>query len=136
MPTPYLEQVRKKDQQVNPLFLSHGIEVESIAVDRAVLRLEVTSGLIQGGGVVAGGIVASLLDGAMAHAVLGGNKQGEVASTIDMNVCFYHPVLNGECITCEGWVDKRGSRIVFAGAVALVEGREVAKATASFMIVH
>ena len=136
MPHKYLEQVRKPDQDVNPLFAFLGMEVMDIAPDRATLRLPVKPELIQGAGFAAGGIIAALLDETMAHAVLGGNAPGELTTTVDMNVSFLRPVNRHASLTCEARVIKRGRRIVFAEAVVRSDGHETARATASFLVVE
>ncbi len=133
MPHAYLEQVRQKDQTINPLLAFLGIEVDEIKPDNAVLRLPAKPELLQGAGVVAGGILATLLDETMAHAVLGGNPQGKRTATVDMNASYLRPVQPNTDLVCKARVVKRGSRIIFAEASVLGEGREVARATASFL---
>lgn len=136
MPHEYLDQIREPGQTVNPLFTFLGIEVVDLTPDRATLHLLVKPELIQGAGVGAGGVCATLLDEAMAHAVLGGNNPGELTSTIDMNVSYFRPVSRGDLLTCRARVAKRGKRVVFAEAVVSVDGNEAAKGSASFMILQ
>jgi len=135
MPQSYLEKVRETDQTVNPLFAFLGVEVVEIATDRAVLSLPVKPELTQGAGVTAGGILATLLDETMAHAVLAGNNPGELTTTVDMNVSYYRPVNEDATLICEARVTKRGKRVVFVEAIARNNGHEAARATASFLIV-
>jgi len=135
MPQSYLENVRKEDQTVNPLFAFLGVEVVEIAADRAVLSLPVKAELIQGSGVAAGGILATLLDETMAHAVLAGNKPGEHTATVNLNVSYSRPVNAYATLVCEARVTKRGRRVVFVEAVVRSNGHEAARATASFLIV-
>ncbi len=75
MPEKYLEQIRLPEQSVNPLFHHLGIKVVELAPDKATLRLFIKPELIQGAGNAAGGVLAALLDEAMAHAVLAGTDQ-------------------------------------------------------------
>lgn len=131
----YLDTVVKPGQVVNPLFAFLGMEILEIATDRARFQLAVSPDFIQGAGKLAGGMMALLLDEAMAHAVLGGNSGDAVCTTVDMNVSYYRPVSQGEILVCEARVLKRGNRIVFTEAVISVNERDVAKATASFMVV-
>jgi len=133
MPHAYLEQVRQKNQTINPLLAFLGIEVDEIEADRAILRLAAKPELLQGAGVVAGGILATLLDETMAHAVLGGNPQGKRTATVDMSVSYLRPVHPNTDLVCEARVVKRGNRVIFAEGSALAEGHEVARATASFL---
>lgn len=134
MPQKYLEAVRLPDQAVNPLFAFLGIEVTAIEPDKAELRLPCKSELIQGGGLIAGGILATLLDEAMAHAVLGGNEAGQRTSTIDMSVSYLRPVYAGDMLVCEARVIKRGKRVIFAEACAMIGSKNVARASASFLL--
>ncbi|QJB56116.1 PaaI family thioesterase [Pseudodesulfovibrio sp. zrk46] len=134
MPHNYLEQVRQPEQSVNPLFRHLGIEVVELDADRAVLRLPVKPELIQGAGNAAGGVLATLLDETMAHAVLSGNQPGQLTSTVDMNVSFLRPVKSGDTLLCEATVTKRGSRILFTEATATTKNVAVAKATATFIM--
>lgn len=135
MPQNYLDQVQEINQSVNPLFAFLGVEVVEISMDRAVLRLPIKPELIQGGGVAAGGILATLLDEAMAHAVLSGNDKGKFATTVNMNVNYFRPVYKHADLICEARVTKRGKRVVFVEAIATNNGHEAACATASFLVV-
>lgn len=135
MPQEYLKKVHAPDQAVNPLFAFLGVEVVEITSDRAVLCLSIKPELVQGAGFAAGGILAALLDETMAHAVLGGNPPGQLTSTVDMNVSFLRPVNKHAELVCEARVTKRGKRIVFTEAVVRSGGHEVARATASFLMV-
>jgi len=134
MPKTYLEAVCRQSQSVNALFSFLGIEVQTIESNRAVLQLPFKPELIQGGGVVAGGILATLLDETMAHAVLGGNQPGQFTSTIDMTINYLRPAKMDFDLICEAHVVKRGGRIAFAEGVVLSGEQEAARATASFML--
>ncbi|QGY39632.1 hotdog fold thioesterase [Pseudodesulfovibrio cashew] len=135
MPENYLAEVRKPGQQVNPLFAFLGVEILEIVPDRAALRLPVVPGLIQGGGKLAGGILATLLDEAMAHAALGGNAPGRFTTTVDLNVSYFRPAGLGDVLECEAKVVKRGGRVLFTEALVTRGEKEIARATASFLVV-
>lgn len=135
MPRKYLDAVRRVDQLVNPLFIFLGVEVVEIEPDRSILRLTVRPELTQGAGMAAGGVLALILDEAMAHAVLGGNEAGSLTTTVDLNVSYLRPVNPHAVLTCEARVVKRGSRVVFTEASVRTEDLEVARATASFLLV-
>lgn len=131
----YLQKLREPGQTVNPLFTFLGLEVIEIEPERAVLRLPGQPGFVQGAGATAGGILSTLLDEAMAHAVLGGNPEGKRVVTVDMNVRFLRGVPAEADLLCEAKVVKRGSRVVFTEGVITHNGDEAARASASFMIV-
>ncbi|WP_316896306.1 PaaI family thioesterase [Pseudodesulfovibrio indicus] len=134
MPKDYLDAVRQEGQTVNPLFAFLGLAVETIEPDRAVLRLPFRPELIQGGGVVAGGILAALLDETMAHAVLAGNKPGHQTTTVSLSVNYLRPARRGQDLTCEARVVKRGGRVLFLEAEVRSGDAEAARATASFLL--
>lgn len=133
MPKEYLEAVSQPDQTVNPLFAFLGMEVESIEPDTATLRLPFKKELIQGAGLVAGGILATLLDETMAHAVLGGNAPGQRTTTVEMSVSYLRPVANGDDLICSAKVVKRGRRVIFVEAEIRAGNRECARATGTFL---
>ncbi|WP_419786100.1 PaaI family thioesterase [Pseudodesulfovibrio sp.] len=134
MSSDYLQKVREPGQEVNRLFAFLGVEVVEMEPERAELRLVVKDELLQGAGMAPGGIMATLMDEAMAHAVLAGNKPGEMTSTVDMSVSYLRPAGRGAVLTCEAWVVKRGGRVVFAEATLAADGRESARAKATFML--
>jgi len=134
MPEQYLEAVKDPEQSVNPLFAFLGLRVEAFEPGRAVLRLECGPELVQGAGLVAGGVLATLLDETMAHAALAGNRPGQQITTIDMSVSYLRPVNAGDVLVCEATVIQRGSRVLFVEACARAAAKEVARATASFLL--
>lgn len=131
----YLESVRQPNQAVNPLFTFLGISVIKIDKDHATLSLTAKPELMQGAGQLAGGILATLLDETMAHAVLGGNNSHQVTTTVDINVTYYRPANKGDELTCTAHVTKRGSRVVFTEATIRNSSLEIAAATATFLII-
>lgn len=133
MPRTYLDAISRPDQTVNPLFTLLGVTVDAIEPDRAVLSLPGKPELVQGGEVIAGGVLATLLDETMAHAVLGGNEPGKRTATIDMTASFLRPVRQGDTMVCEAKVIKRGSRVIFVEGCVRVAQKEVARASASFL---
>lgn len=135
MPVNYLQAVLLAGQTVNPLLATLGIEVLSAGDGRAVLRLPYNPGLVQGAGVVAGGILATLADEAMAHAVLSTLGQGRVTATVDMSVRYLSPAGVGEELRAQAQVIRKGSRVVFTRAeVSDGRGKAVASADASFLL--
>jgi len=134
MPARYLEDVAKPGQTVNPLFAFLGVEFKEAGREKARLELPFRPEFIQGGGVAAGGILATLADEAMAHVVMANLEQGQRTATIEMSVRYFRPVLKG-IMVAEAVVVNRGRRIMGVEAqVADGEGRLLAKASASFMV--
>ncbi len=131
----YLSQVGQPGQTVNPLFAFLGVIVEVLEPGRAVLSLKVRPELIQGAGVAAGGILATILDEAMAHAILPTLTETQRCATVELSVRYFAPVKKGDTLTAQARVVKAGKRIVFVeGEVVNSKDEPVARADASFMV--
>jgi uncharacterized protein (TIGR00369 family) len=138
MPQQYCNDVRKPGQTVNPLFAFLGVGVAAIADGSAELTLPLRPEFIQGAGVIAGGILATLLDEAMAHAVIGSLAENQATATIQMSCRFLRAVSATDCdktLRAEATLAKRGRRIAFAEATAFLDKDPIAKAEASFLII-
>ena len=132
----YLDKVRELNQTVNPLFNYLGVIVEHISPEKAVLRLPLRHEFIQGAGVVAGGIFATIADEAMAHVVLANLDEGQSTATIEMNLRFLRPIKEGE-IRAVARIIKRGWRIItIAADIRDEENSLLADAGASFIVVE
>lgn len=82
-------------------------------------------------GIIHGGIVATLLDEAVAKAVA---AQGHRSVTAEMRVRFRHYAKTGEPLQVRGWVAKRKKRIIEAEAsLTVADGSECAHAWAVFL---
>ncbi len=130
----YLEAVRQPDQIVNPLFNLLGVVVEQIDADAAVLRLPPNPGCVQGAGIIAGGVLATLADEAMAHVVIAGLEPGQRTATIDFSMRCLSPARPGVELLARATVLKRGSRVIFAQAEVTdaASGQLLAVGSASF----
>lgn len=132
----YLEEVTREGQTVNPLFAFLGVCVGEIGQGRAVLTLVVRESFIQGAGVAAGGILATLLDEAMAHAVLSALPPGRRCATVELSTRYLRPVRAGDALAAEARVVKNGRTIVFVEAeIRNQDGQPVARADATFAAV-
>ena len=98
------------------------------------LRFTVPAESVQGNGVVGGGAVSTVLDLAIALAVLSMIEPAATCSTLSLTVNFLSPLREAEVIV-EARVDRAGKRAAFASATASdTAGRAVATATASFLV--
>lgn len=113
----------------NPAFVA----LDAVLIDGAPgdVLVAFTAGeeTTQGNGVVSGGILAAMLDSAMAVAVLSALKPGETCSTISLTVNMLRPAATGRLYVRAG-VEKLGRRVAFAHAQLLNE-KQVPLATAS-----
>jgi uncharacterized protein (TIGR00369 family) len=132
----YLKKVRLPDQSVNPLFAYLGVIIHEISAERAVMRLPFRPEFIQGGGLIAGGILATLADEAMAHAALAALGPGETTATIEMNIRYLKACPSGE-ITAAARLIKKGRRVMTVQADVLNgKNQIIAQAGASFMVLQ
>jgi len=135
MPEQYLRALREPGQRVNPLFPFLGVKVERLTPERVVLALPFREDFIQGGGVIAGGIMATLADEAMAHVVLANLDEGKTTATIEMSLRFLKPIKKG-AIVAEAGLVKKGRQVLAVEAKIMDEqGQLLALAGASFMVV-
>ena len=112
-----------------------GLEVEEVRVDYCRMRLPARNELLQaGGGVVHGGAIASLLDSVVVPAIGAGLAPEAEFATVDLHV-QYHRALRGAAVA-EGWVTRRGRRVVFceAEAVSADTGEVIARALLTYNV--
>lgn len=98
------------DQQWFPNLL--GIQVEELRRDYARLRMPWRSDLNQAQGLMHGGAIATLIDTAVVPAIGTHYQDARPFSTIEMSVRYIQPVRQ-EDLVAEGWVTRRGKRVVF-----------------------
>lgn len=138
MPQRYLHAVCQCDQTVNPLFTFLSARLTRAEKGEAEIILPVSSCLRQGGGMVAGGILATIADEAMAHAVLSLLEGGRSAVTAEMNIRYLKgadPAQGGE-LRAQARVVKKGKTLCVAEAsVHDAEKRLLATAGATFFVV-
>ena len=109
-----------------------GIELVEISREKAVMQLPMAEKLRQPHGLLHGGATASLIDTAMAFAVVAHLADGEKASTVDLNVHYLRPVVSG-IIVCTAQVLKAGKRLLTVSAdVVNDEGKVVATALSTY----
>jgi uncharacterized protein (TIGR00369 family) len=92
-----------------------GMRLIEIRPNEAVIQIEIRDELRQPSGVLHGGVTATLIDTAMAFAVITRLAEGERASTIDLTVHYLRPHTAG-IITCTGKIVRAGKRIFTVSA--------------------
>jgi len=109
-----------------------GIELVEIEEGRAVMSLEMQEKLRQPHGLLHGGATASLIDTAMAFAVVTRLEKDEKASTVDLTVQYLRPHTSGK-IVCTAKVTRAGKRLLFVSAeVENDEGKLIATALSTY----
>lgn len=112
-----------------------GIVVEEVRTDYCRMLMAYRPELQQPAGLVHGGAIATLLDSVVVPAVGAAYGPETRYSTIDMHVQFLSAVTDQD-IVAEGWVVKRGRRVVFceSEAVNASTGAVVAKSVLTYNV--
>lgn len=135
MNSDYLNALRRGDLHLNRLFAFLRVEVVALGPEECVLGLVIRPELLQGAGIMPGGIAATLLDEAMAHVVLAGLQNSQSTATVELSVRFLAPVAEAEHVTARARPLKRGKRVVTVEAELLKgDGTIAAKGMASFLV--
>ncbi len=109
-----------------------GMEIIDISYGEAILKLEMRDELRQPQGVLHGGATASIIDTAMAFAVISCLTETEKATTVDLTVHYLRPVSTGE-IVCTAKVVRAGRRILTVSAECVnAEGKPTATALSTY----
>jgi uncharacterized protein (TIGR00369 family) len=124
-----------------PFFKLMGIELVDIEPGRAVLAATWRDDLCQPAGIMHGGVLASLVDTAIAQAILltpqhlAIRAQGGGMVTIDLRLKYLRPVSAGR-VLCEARTVRVGRQIVHATAtVTDAAGKEVALGDSTYMLI-
>lgn len=109
-----------------------GMRLEGLKMDEAVISIQMRDDLRQPSGVLHGGVTATLIDTAMAFAVITRLAEGERASTIDLTVHYLRPHTEGT-FTCTARVVRAGKRIFTLSADVVNEaGKLIATAISTY----
>jgi uncharacterized protein (TIGR00369 family) len=94
----------------------------------AAVAFEPDEGFLQGGGVIHGGIVSTMLDYGLAMAGFTRIGKGHSFGTVSLTVHFLKPVLPGRHLV-RARLDRMGRSLIFASAELSREGHEGPLAT-------
>jgi acyl-CoA thioesterase len=118
-----------------------GLEVVDLEPGWSKTRLEHREDLTQPAGIMHGGVIASVIDSGIAHALLLTERfqelreDGGALVSVDLRVKYLRPVSEGT-ITCESTVLRLGRQVIHAEAIVTnAEGKEVAQGDATYMAV-
>lgn len=124
-----------------PFFNLIGLDVEDAEPGWSKTTIRFRDDLTQPAGVMHGGVLASLVDTGIAHAILmlDGIKEllqaGGGIVSVDLRVKYFRPVTEG-LLTCESRVVRSGRLVLHAESVVTNEaGKEVARGDATYMTV-
>ena len=105
-----------------------GIEVESMEPGHAVLSMQIRDDLKRNGGIAHGGAVATLIDSAMAFAILPTLAENEHSITVDLTIHYLRPLSEGAA-RASARVVRAGKRVITVSA-ELFDSQEKLAATA------
>ena len=109
-----------------------GMRMVDIRPNEAIIKIDMRDDLRQPAGVLHGGVTATLIDTAMAFAVITRLAEGERASTIDLTVHYLRPHTDGT-FTCNAKVLRAGRRIFTLSAdVTNEQGKLIATAISTY----
>ena len=124
-----------------PFFNLIGLEVVDVEPGWSKTRIVWRPDLVQPAGVMHGGIIASLIDTGIAHALLLTEafqqllrEKGAFVS-IDLRVKYFRPVTEG-ALVCESTIIRQGRQIIHGESIVTNDaGKEVARGDSIYMAV-
>jgi uncharacterized protein (TIGR00369 family) len=112
-----------------------GIESQSAEQGRAVLELEVGDEHLNQAGTVHGGVLATLVDTAMAMAARTTADESEVPATSQLSLAYLAPGGPGPMVV-RAQVRTRGEHLLVCDADVEQDGRTLVHAVASFAVLQ
>lgn len=128
-------QARRIKKAVDSVPYAHllGIELDDIGEGVATLGLEIRHELTQNHGVVHGGAIASLIDTAMAFAIITLLAPRERVTTVDLTISYLRPLTKGRA-TAKARVVRAGRRLFSVSADVFDEDGKLATTALSTYI--
>lgn len=127
---------RARAVEAGPFWQLLGMKVEKAENGSSLVVLPLREDLLQLYGYVHGGVLASLIDGAVGVAVQSTLKNGEAATTVDLQIMYSRPVKTG-VLSARASLMRRGNTIIFGECRVMDEtGELVAHGTATYMVLE
>ena len=124
-----------------PFFKLMGLEVVDMKPGWSLVRIKFREDLCQPMGILHGGVMATIIDTGIAHAIMLTDLQKEHLAdgggivSVDLRVKYLRPV-SGGIITCESTIPRLGRQIVHGESIVKnEEGKEVARGDSIYMAV-
>ena len=95
-----------------------GIEVDVLEPGHAVLSMKMRDDLMRNGGIAHGGAVATLIDSAMAFAIIQLLGENEQTVTVDLTIHYLRPLSEGTA-RASARVVRAGKRVITVSAELL-----------------
>ncbi len=129
----FAEKVLRGKISAPPIGRLLGFVLKAIEPGRAVFEMDVNERHHNPMGTLHGGIYCDLADAAMGYAYAATLGEGETFTTVELNINFFRPVLEGR-LTAEARVVKAGSTLGYVECdVKDAKGKLVAKAASTCM---
>ena len=130
----YLKQLQAGDDSRNRFLRSMGMVLEELKDGYARFSLQIKEDLLQGDGVMQGGLIVAMADEAMAHAIMTVLKPNENIVTVELKNNFIAPAIRGT-LSAEATVFRKGRSLVIADCLVTDDnGEAVSRATSTFLI--
>ena len=120
--------MRVSEDKLGPFTLGLGFRLISADADGALIEATPGPGHVNGGGIVHGGYLASLLDSASGWAVHASLPPGAAAPHTTLSVQYIRAAVLGSDLVCRGRCIRAGRRIAAAEAEITQDGKVVARA--------
>ena len=92
-----------------------GIEVDSVEPGHAVLSMKLRDDLMRNNGIAHGGAIATLIDSAMAIAIMALLEENERTVTVDLTIHYLRPISEGTA-RASARVVRAGRRVITVSA--------------------
>jgi uncharacterized protein (TIGR00369 family) len=109
-----------------------GIKLDSVEPGLASLSLEIREDFKQNAGVVHGGVIAALIDSAMAFAIVPLLKPDETTTTVDLTISYLRPLRSGTAVATAKVLRAGGRLIVLSADLVDSEGNLAATALSTY----
>ena len=121
----------------SPYYRAMGMSLVELSDGLAAIRLEIQASQLNADGILHGGVLPAIADGAMGNALRTLNGASAQVLTAEVQLHYLRPVRGG-AVLAEGRVVQSGRRLSFAEVAMRDEasGRLVARGSGVFVIQH
>jgi uncharacterized protein (TIGR00369 family) len=124
-----------------PFFNLVGLEIVDAQPGSSITRLAWRNDLCQPAGILHGGVIATLVDTGIAHAIMLTDifrelaKQGGRLVSVDLRIRYFRPVSQGT-IECKSTIPRLGRQVIHGESIVTDDrGKEVARGESIYMAV-
>jgi uncharacterized protein (TIGR00369 family) len=112
-----------------------GIEVDSVEPGHAVLSMKLRDDLMRNSGIAHGGAIATLIDSAMAIAIMAQLEENESTVTDDLTIHYLRPISSGTA-RASARVVRFGRRVITVSAELFDDAGKLAATAISTYLRH